>query len=108
MPTDKLIVPDIIYKLTHNYSELLKKEIGNEPWIGYFIFEAKQMIDFSLSRSGVVLKSESKIGVAAAGDEPRLLYFNRPFLIYIKKRNSDSQPFFAMWVDNAELLKKYE
>lgn len=40
--------------------------------------------------------------------EPRLLYFNRPFLIYARKRQPGAQPFFAMWVDNAELLRLYQ
>jgi hypothetical protein len=29
--------------------------------------------------------------------------FDRPFLVYMQKRGAE-QPFFVMWVDNAELL----
>jgi hypothetical protein len=56
-----------------------------------------------LDRSGAVLKSESSDVVAAI---PKVFSFNKPFLIYIKKRQPDAQPFFVMWVDNAELLSK--
>lgn len=105
--TDKLIVPDVIAKITHNYKELIMKEIGNKTLKGYFIFDAQQTIDFSLSKSGVVLKSKSNLGgMMGGGSEPRYMYFNRPFMIYIKKRLPDAKPFFAMWIDNAELLKK--
>ena len=40
-------------------------------------------------------------------DEPRYLYFDRPFLIYVKRRQPNVQPFFVMWVDNAELLEPW-
>ncbi len=111
-PIDRLIVPDVLYKLTHHFSELEGKRIGNQPWRdqGYFILDAIQMFDFSLSRTGVVLKSMSFIGAPPGGGriiEPRILYFNRPFLIYVKKRGSEHSPFFVMWVDNAELLNEF-
>ena len=110
MPSDKLVVPDIFYRIKHVYTEFLMKEIGNEPFESqnYVIFDAQQTIDFSLNKGGVVLKSEGRLGGGGmlGGAMPRFMYFNRPFLIYIKKRQPNSKPFFAMWIDNAELLKK--
>jgi hypothetical protein len=108
-PIDTLLVPDVLYKLTHHFDELLGKPLGNPQWRGHFIFDALQKIDFSLSRTGVVLKSEARLG-AAAGirrnlTEPRRLHFDRPFLICVKKREADATPFFLMWVDNAELMQ---
>jgi len=115
-PIDRLIVPDVLYKLTHHFSELENMVIGNQPWHdqGYYILEAMQMINFSLSRTGVVVKSMSFIGVPAGRfgprriEEPRYFYFNRPFLIYVKKRGDDYSPIFAMWVDNAELMNPFQ
>ena len=110
---DKLIVPDVLYKLTNHFAELEGKELGNDRWLGYFIFEAMQVIDFALSRTGVILKSEARLIVPPFSqrprrlEEPRYFYFNKPFLIYIKKRGSDHSPFFVMWVDNAELMKAF-
>jgi len=114
-PIDRLIVPDVLYKLTHHFAELEGKYLGNPKWRerGYFIFEAKQMVDFALSRTGVILKSQAIIGAAGAAppprriEEPRYFYFNKPFLIYVKKRGPDYSPFFAMWVDNTELMEKF-
>jgi hypothetical protein len=38
---------------------------------------------------------------------PKKLHFDRPFLIYLKKRDA-ARPFFVMWVDNAELLQAWK
>jgi len=35
------------------------------------------------------------------------MYFDRPFLIYVKKRGAEYSPFFVMWVDNAELMERF-
>jgi len=111
-PIDRLIVPDVLYRLTHHFTELEGKKLGNTEWAGMPIVEALQTIAFSLSRTGVVLKSRSlMIGASRRGDrsleEPRHFNFNRPFLIYVKKREPQAEPFFVMWVDNTELLKAY-
>ena len=111
MPGDSVIVPDVLYKLTHHFKELEGKKLGNQPWRaqGYFILKAIQMIDFALSRTGVTLKSEARIIAppAARMPVPRRLYFNRPFLVYVKKRQGGTNPFFVMWVDNVELMNEF-
>lgn len=109
-PIDTVVVPDVLYKLTHRFDELLKKRFGNQRWKNHFIFAAMQKIDFTLSRTGVVVKSETVLGAAAGGRsreqlvKPRHLHFDRPFLICVKKREPDATPFFLMWMDNAELM----
>jgi hypothetical protein len=109
-PGDTLVVPDVLYKLTHHFNELLGKHLGNQKWGEYFFFEAMQKIDFTLSRTGVVLKSEGRIArtTSVQPAKPRHLYFDRPFLICVKKREPNATPFFLMWVDNAELMKQYD
>jgi len=107
---DSLIVPDVLYKLTHHFVELEDKAIGNQPWLdqGYSIRQAIQMIDFTLGRTKIALKSDAQIVVPPFGQpEPRRFEFNRPFLIYIKKRGPAASPFFVMWVDNAELMQGF-
>jgi hypothetical protein len=106
---DTLIVPDVLYKLTHHFDKLLGKFLGNQKWTDYFFFEALQKIDFTLSRTGVVLKSEGRVAAAKSArmKEDRHLHFDRPFLICVQKREPNATPFFLMWVDNAELMKPY-
>ena len=98
---DVLKVPEMYWQIDHRFNELIGKTISNaDPAMP--IIEARQIIKFKLDRCGAMLESESRIFVAAI---PRKFIFDRPFLVYIKKRGCD-QPFFVMWVDNAELLTK--
>ena len=109
-PIDTLVAPDVLYKLTHHFEELIGRSLGNEQWRDHFIFEALQRIEFTLSRTGVILQSEARMAAAGGRSReqlanPRHLRFDRPFLICVKKRQPDATPFFLMWVDNAELMQ---
>jgi len=111
-PIDKLVAPDVLYKLTHHFDELLGKDLANPKWPETYVFDAMQKIDFTLSRTGVILKSEARMATATRGAslprqllKPRLLRFDKPFLICVKKREANATPFFLMWVDNAELMQ---
>jgi hypothetical protein len=103
-----LAVPILNSWIVHRYKELESRPILNESLPDSFLAVAYQMIRFKLDRSGVELKSEAVIesDKKADGGDPVQLHFNRPFLILLKKRGA-AQPFFAMWVDNAELLRKW-
>lgn len=110
-PIDSLTVPDILYKLTHHFTELLGKDFANAGREDHFFFEAMQRIDFTLSRTGVVLRSEAMAGASSSRRsseqlaKPRHLRFDKPFLICVRKREPGATPFFLMWVDNAELMQ---
>ncbi len=99
---DVLLVPNILWRITHHFKELEGKYLANKGYEDLYIRLALQMIHFRLDRSGAELKSEAKL---YAAPEPRLFVFDKPFLIYLKKRGA-RHPFFVMWVDNAELLSK--
>ncbi len=45
-------MPDVLYKLTHHFDELLGKSLGNQKWTDYFFFEALQKIDFTSEPNG--------------------------------------------------------
>ena len=99
-PGEILMVPELFWQINHRFTELLNKPIRGFNTIS----EAFQMIQFRLDRSGAILKSEAKLVALSAESEPsRMFVLNKPFLIYLKKRDA-LQPFFVMWVDNAELL----
>ena len=59
---DSLIVPDLLFKLEHHFGELEDKSLGNKRFEDYYLFEVVQMIDFGLSRTGLVLKSQVRLG----------------------------------------------
>jgi hypothetical protein len=102
-PNDVLLVPNIFWRIIHSFNELERNTIQNPEYQGWPIQKAMQVIQFRLDRSGAELKSESKLYLQPI---PTFYVFDRPFLIYIKKRGAN-YPFFALWVDNAELLEKY-
>lgn len=98
---DVLKVPEMFWEIDHRFDELIDKIAANaNPPMP--ILEAKQAIKFKLDRCGAMLESQA---IIAASATPRYFRFNRPFLVYMKKRDS-KQPFFVMWVDNAELLNR--
>lgn len=106
---DELIVPDFLYKMTHHFSELEGGEIANQPWQdqGYHILEAIQIINFSINRTNIVIESDDTDDSNRPSSRKEY-HFNRPFLIYVKKRGEGHSPFFAMWVDNAELMTPFQ
>jgi hypothetical protein len=60
------------------------------------------MHPFRLDRGGAEVASEAKVYVKPGAS---FFDFDRPFLVYMKKRGG-KRPFFAAWVENAELLQK--
>lgn len=98
---DILMVPEMFWEIDHRFEDLLWKVVSNaDPPMP--IVEARQGIKFRLDQYGAMLESEATFMIAAT---PRYFRFNRPFFVYMKKRDCE-RPFFVMWVDNAELLTK--
>jgi hypothetical protein len=104
----RLIVPDMAWKLSHRYTELIDKFFQNKGMEELFIGEALQDIDFRMDRSGARLSSEARISVEKSKMLKKPIEFiaNRPFLLYMKQRDAD-KPYFVMWIDNAELLRTW-
>ena len=97
---DVLLVPDIFWRISHRFTELEGREFKNAitPWQKLLV--AQEDISFRLDRSGAELSAESKLKVLPI---PTHYVMDRPFLIFMRKRGA-LNPYFAMWVDNAELL----
>jgi hypothetical protein len=102
-PNDVLLVPDMVWRITHHFSELEGQEFANAKLKWQRIDIAQQEIEFRLDRSGAELKSEAKAYMLLG---PTRYVFDRPFLLYMKKRGAD-MPYFVMWVENTELLTKW-
>ncbi len=100
-PNDTLLVPNLTWRLEHHFKELEGHMLLN---VGMPIVEASQTVAFHLDRSGAGVESEAKLVATAT---PVQFVFDRPFLILLKKRGA-KEPFFAMWVDNAELLSPWK
>jgi hypothetical protein len=103
-PNDVLLVPDMLWRLSHRFAELEGKRFTNGKLKDQRIDVAQQDIFFRLDRSGAELASESKMEVKPI---PTHFIFDRPFLIYMTQRGSIT-PYLALWVDNAELLSQWQ
>jgi len=106
LSADVLVVPSMHWRVNHHFKELEAKVMLNPSLAGQVIDSATQKIDFRLDRSGVALAAEARITVKSADVlRPRAFQFDRPFLLYVKKRTAQ-HPFLVVWVANAELLQK--
>lgn len=102
---DTLQIPQLDFDILHSYSDLIGKFVLNKGFEDYFIAKAIQSIRFRLNEKGALLKSEAAIVLEKeiSMEMPKRLIFDRPFLIYLKEKGA-LYPYFAMWVDNPELL----
>ncbi|OHB67880.1 MAG: hypothetical protein A2V70_03340 [Planctomycetes bacterium RBG_13_63_9] len=103
-PNDVLLVPDMVWRITHEFAELQGQEFTNAKLKGQRIDVARQDIQFRLDRSGAELESEAKTYMLPI---PTYYVFDRPFLLCMKKRGA-GMPYFVMWIENAELLNKWQ
>jgi hypothetical protein len=101
---DTLLVPNLAWDVTYHFTELEghDKLLKNKGFEGLWMSHAIEGIRFRLDRGGVALRSESFLAAACV---PRSFVFDRPFFIFVRKRDG-GVPFFAMHVANAELLCK--
>ena len=101
---DMLLVPNMYWRLEHHFKELegADKILLNPGLLGLYLLGAEQVIEFRMDRNGAAVESQATIAAAGIG---RLFLFDRPFLVVLSKRGA-KQPYFVMWVDNAELLVK--
>ena len=99
---DMLRIPFIKVNDEINYDELCGREIKNSK---YYIKQAIQTIDFELNNVGGSVKSEAMIDATAKAfvKEPRKMIFDSDFILYLKEENKE-QPYFALKVDNTEVL----
>lgn len=101
---ETLRVPNMHWRIEHRFTELEgpDKPARNAALQGLYIDQAVQVIHFKLDRNGADLASEAAIHFKGGGNE---YHFDRPFLLYIKKRDAE-HPFLVMWIANDELSQK--
>ena len=105
---EPLIVPVINVGVVRRYTELEGRAIQNPKVGGVELSVASQGIRFRLDQTGARLESDAYIEAksAAGRREPRRFIFDKPFLVYMKRKSSEV-PYFALWVETAEVLEKY-
>lgn len=103
---DELRVPFVRVNGMIAHNELYGKFIKD---INMFFTDVIQNVNFNLNDKGCNLSSEVTLVTEVTGIsmEPRFCYFDDQFVIFMKEANSD-QPYFALKVDNADVLEKKE
>ncbi len=109
-PNDILMVPKFNFDLTRRFHEVCDKLLlVRNPAIAkdLLIVSALQNIRLQMDEKGVRLRSEAHMSLACSAPAPaeHIMIFDRPFLLVLKRVGAKA-PYFAMWVDNPELLLK--
>ena len=96
-----LLIPVIDFDVVRRYSELEGCAVTSvAEGVSQRLDVAIQTIRFRLDERGASIYSEA---IAAGGTPPPPLLFDKPFLIYLKRRSARN-PYFAAWIANTELL----
>ena len=111
-PSDVMSVPKMFFDITRGYHEIVGRTLI-DPATGtptdQQLLEAVQNIKFQIDEKGVVLVSEANMSFGCSAEGIRMpvhqLIFDKPFLL-VMSREGGKSPYFALWVDNAELLEK--
>lgn len=100
-----LRIPRFDFHLEHTYSELSNRRVLNGTDPNERIIKAIQMIQFRMDEQGARLRSRSLMSLIMSAAHLKRAHFpfNRPFLLMLRETGT-TQPYFAMWVANPEIL----
>ena len=104
---DELRIPYIRVNGLISYNDLYGKEIKNSN--GLYIYDVIQNVNFSLNEKGCNLSSKASMVTEylGIGEETKYCYFNDTFILFMKEKDCD-RPYFALKVDNSDILEKIE
>ena len=104
---DELRIPYVKVNGMINYNELYDKKIKNSK--GLYIYDVIQNVNFYLNERGCNLSSKATMVTEymGIGEDTKYCYFQDTFIIFMKEANSD-KPYFALKVDNNDILEKIE
>lgn len=103
---DELRIPFVKVNGLIAYNELYRKEIKDTS---LYFDDVVQNVNFYLNEKGCNLSSQATLVTETIGvtTTARFCYFNDQFIIFMKESFSD-QPYFALKVDNTDILEKKE
>ncbi len=111
---DLLTVPRIKLDVLRSFSEILGLALvpqNTNVARDLRILTAAQHVVFDLSEKGAELRSEAHLGMGcSAPQEPvraHKMIFDKPFLVLMQRRDA-KVPFFALWVDNPEVMVSWK
>lgn len=104
---DELRIPYVKVNGMINYKQLYDKKIKNSK--GLYIYDVIQNVNFYLNERGCNLSSKATMVTEymGIGQDTKYCYFQDTFIVFMKEENSD-KPYFALKVDNNDILEKVE
>lgn len=103
---DQLLVPYVRVNGMVSYNELYGKEIKDSKEL--IIYDVVQNVNFSLNEKGCNLSSQATMVTEyLSASDSRYCWFKDTFIIFMKEANSN-RPYFALKVDNTDILEKKE
>lgn len=103
---DNLNVPKIAFNIEHNYDNIVGSKIKTASE-SYEVTKCYQKNAFLMNENGAKVESVADITVSRHARAVKNFYFNSSYLIMLCKKGS-KYPYFAVLVNNAELLEKVE
>ena len=107
---DVVVVPRVSLDIVRRYRELENHWLvpfGRNVAPDLFLLSAMQAIKFDMNEKGVELLSEAHMAFGCAGErEPvrtHIMILDKPFLVLLERKTA-RVPYFALWVDNPEVL----
>lgn len=99
---DEMMVPYISIDESINYYELCNHYIKDTD---YYINNAFQRIKFELNESGGNVTSEATIvhSYNSGGEDIRYFYFNKPFTLFLKEKDS-KKPYLSLYIKDLNYL----
>lgn len=109
---NKLVIPKLKFNIEHDYNNLANNYFGGKSGLWYII-KATQKTAFEIDQNGAKIKSEAELILGKKKKQEiekpiqkiKIMMFDKPFLL-LMKRVDNKNPYFAMWVANAELMEK--
>jgi hypothetical protein len=108
MPDDDFAMPVINFNIENEYQQL----IGNKVFADektFVLTQAEQQIALVLNEKGAEAESKAEVALSKSEEpeeelsKPKRLYLNKPFLLVLKKQDSQ-YPYLAIWIENTELM----
>ena len=114
LTNDILIIPRLNFDITRQYSEIegLRLVPTNPKLrVDLILRSAVQNTKFEMNEKGVELRSENHMAFGCARAGPpvtrHIMIFDKPFLILMQRKEA-KVPYFALWVENPEILVSWK
>jgi hypothetical protein len=102
---DQVWIPQLSLDLEYRFRDLegSGRRFLNETMQGLYVGTAVQTVRFKLDGNGAEVAASGRFGGVKSRPTQNLT-FDRPFLVYAKKRDA-KYPFLVMWIDNSGMMQ---